>query len=44
MTAFMGATAQRDRLMARVVSYVAKLRIQEDDGKQTSAKRETVQS
>jgi hypothetical protein len=28
MTAFIGATAQQDRLMARVVSYVAKLRIQ----------------
>ena len=25
MTAFMGATAQRDRMMARVVSYIAKL-------------------
>jgi hypothetical protein len=26
MTAFMAATAQRDRMMARVVSYIAKLR------------------
>lgn len=25
MTAFMGATAQRDRMMARVVSYIARL-------------------
>jgi hypothetical protein len=36
MTAFMGATARRDRMMARVVSYIAKLHNQRAMDRQKS--------